>query len=274
MSDVSSSAPVPPNRLPEVAQGNRTPISKKEKPKYGPVAAISITVGAFFASQLLVGLAIGLLPMLFGWEVSQVDTWLTESVLAKFLTILAVEAVLLWLIWQFMKSRRIPAKSIGLVKPEVRDISYAIIGYVVYFVLFIALTVIAKGFFPGLDLEQEQEIGFSRATTGNALWLVFATLVILPPVTEEIVCRGFLYTGLRNKLPKIIAAIITSIIFAAAHLQWGSGKALLWAAALDTFVLSMILVYLRDKTGRLWSPILVHMFKNGLAFTILFVFRL
>lgn len=274
MSDASSNAPVPPNRHPDANQAKPSHVLKNESIKYGPVAAIAITIGTFFASQFLVGLSFGLLPVLLGWDVSRVDSWLTESVLARFMTILAVEAVMLWLLWQFMKSRNISLASIGLVKPEIRDISYAIIGYVSYFVLFIALTIAVKGFFPGLDLEQEQQIGFSRSTTGNALWLVFASLVILPPIAEEIVCRGFLYTGLRNKLPKITAAIITSIIFAAAHLQWGSGNALLWAAALDTFVLSIILVYLRDKTESLWSPILVHMIKNGLAFSLLFIFHL
>lgn len=255
-------------------QAERPHATENDRPKYGPFAAIFVTVGAFFASQLLVGLAIGLLPALLGWEVARVEALLKDSVLAQFLTILAVEVVLLWLLWQFMKSRRISLRSIGLVKPEYRDITYAIFGYIAYFALLVVLTALVQDIFPGVDFEQEQEIGFNRSTTGSALWLVFASLVILPPITEEIVCRGFLYTGLRNKLPKIVAAIITSIIFALAHLQWGSGNPLLWAAAVDTFILSMVLVYLREKTGSLWSPILVHMMKNGLAFALLFVFRL
>lgn len=276
MSGVSSSAPLPPAQQSGVA----AEVTEKQrehrdgKPKYGPLAAIAVAVGAFFAAQLLVGLAIGLLPAMLGWDVGRVDAWLRGSVLAQFLTILMVEVVLLWLIWQFMRSRRISLKEIGLIKPEYRDISYAIIGYIVYFALLLMLTAVVRDVFPGIDFEQEQEIGFSRSASGHALWLVFASLVILPPVTEEIVCRGFLYTGLRNKLPVISAAIITSVIFALAHLQWGSGNALLWAAAVDTFVLSMVLVYLREKTGSIWSPVLVHMMKNGLAFTILFVYRL
>jgi len=240
---------------------------------YGPIAAIIVTVSAFFGAQIIVGLLIGLLPAVMRWEIDRVEALLAESVPAKFLIILFVEVLTLWLLWLFVRSRKVTLKSIGLVRPEVRDISYAIVGYVAYFALFIAISIVAKAAVPGLDLNQEQEIGFSRGTSGGALWLVFASLVILPPVTEEIVMRGFLYTGLRNKLPKLAAAFITSVLFAAAHLQWGSGNALLWVAALDTFVLSMILVYLRDKTGSLWSPILVHMFKNGLAFVLLFIYK-
>lgn len=240
---------------------------------YGPVAAIIVTVGTFFGAQIIVGLLIGLLPIVTDRDMSGIEALLAESVPAKFIMILFVEVLTLWLLWLFLRSRKVVPRSIGLVQPEIRDISYAIVGYVAYFILFIAISIVAKAAVPGLDMNQEQEIGFSRGVSGGALWLVFASLVILPPVTEEIVMRGFLYSGLRNKLPKFIAALVTSVLFAAAHLQWGSGKALLWVAALDTFALSMILVYLRDKTNSLWSPILVHMLKNGLAFTLLFIYK-
>ena len=85
--------------------------------------------------------------------------------------------------------------------------------------------------------------------------------------------RGFLFTGLTQKMNVVLAAIVTSIIFAAAHLQWGSGAPLLWAAAADTFTLSMVLVWLRHKTGSLWPGIGVHFIKNGIAFLALFVFK-
>ena len=247
--------------------------AKHRRVGYGPIAAVLVTVGVYFASQVAVGLLVSLLPLITGWSVERLQDWLSESVGAQFITILLVEAVTLWLIWLFLQARKVSLKKIGLVRPQLRDIAYAVAGYIVYFALFIAISALTKALIPGLDLEQEQEIGFSKATSGTALLLVFASLVVLPPVTEEIVARGFLYTGLRSKLSFANAAVITSVLFALAHLQWGSGNALLWVAALDTFVLSLILVFLREKTGSLWSPILVHLFKNGLAFTLLFIFK-
>lgn len=251
----------------------KEPTQKTSKVGYGPLSAILVTIGVYFFAQLVVGLAVSLLPLLTGWDTQQLREWLTGSAFAQFGTILLVEVITLWLIWRFLKGRQVLLSKIGLVWPRMRDVGYALAGYAVYFVLFIAISVLAREFVPGLDLEQEQEIGFNKQTTGAALWLIFASLVILPPVTEEIVVRGFLFTGLRNKLSFVTTAIITSVLFAAAHLQWGSGNALLWVAALDTFVLSLILVYLREKTGSLWSPILIHMFKNGLAFMLLFIFK-
>ena len=77
--------------------------------------------------------------------------------------------------------------------------------------------------------------------------------------------------GLRTNLPVVPAAIITSILFGAAHLQFGSDKPLLWIAAMDTFALSMVLVWMRVKTQNLWAPITLHMLKNTVAFVLLFI---
>ena len=126
-------------------------------------------------------------------------------------------------------------------------------------------------FLPGVNLEQEQQLGFDKETQGAALALIFIALVILPPLIEEIVMRGFLYTGIRQKLKIWQAALITSFVFCIAHLQLGEGAPPLYVAAIDTFFLSLFLVYLREKTGSLWAGIFTHGIKNGLAFTLLFI---
>ncbi len=254
-------------------QTEKPAVGKHRHVGYGQVAAVLVTVAVYFGAQILVGVIVSLVPLFNGWSTERLQDWLQDSVAAQFGTIFLVEALTLWLIWLFLKGRRVALKTIGLVRPELRDVGYALAGYAVYFVSFIAISIITKMLLPSLNMNQEQELGFSKETTGAALALVFASLVILPPITEEIVTRGFLYTGLRKKLPVVIATIITSMLFAAAHLQWGSGNALLWIAALDTFVLSLILVYLREKTGSLWPSIAVHMFKNGMAFALLFIFK-
>jgi membrane protease YdiL (CAAX protease family) len=71
---------------------------------------------------------------------------------------------------------------------------------------------------------------------------------------------------------KIVPAVIlTSLIFASAHLPEGGAAGLLYIAALDTFILSLVLIYLREKTGGLWASITLHAIKNGIAFVALFV---
>jgi membrane protease YdiL (CAAX protease family) len=72
-------------------------------------------------------------------------------------------------------------------------------------------------------------------------------------------------------MPVLSAALLTSAIFAAAHLPEGGSGGPLYIAAIDTFILSLVLIYLRIKTGNLWASITLHALKNGVAFVALFV---
>jgi membrane protease YdiL (CAAX protease family) len=151
------------------------------------------------------------------------------------------------------------------------DVVYALAGFALYFVGYAIVLTIATHIFPSINVDQKQELGFQNTSGTINLFLTFLSLVILPPIVEETVFRGFVFSGLKNKLPFIYAAIGTSLLFASAHLQYGSGKPLLWIAALDTFTLSMVLCYLRQKTGGLWAGIFLHALKNGIAFVSLFL---
>lgn len=250
-------------------------LSEAEQPKrniaWGPVAAILASILIYYMSQVFVGLLVSLIPIMQGWSEDRLENWLETSIVAQFGTIFLLEAATLWLLWVFLKGRKAKPADLGLVRPQLKDAGLAIAGYVAYFTFLVIVTAIAGQLIPSLNMEQEQELGFDRSTTGLALLPVFASLVLLPAFTEEVLARGFLYTGLRTKLPMLAAGLITSAMFAAAHLQGGTTDELLWIAALDTFTLSMVMVYLREKTGSLWPAIGVHFMKNGLAFTYLFI---
>ena len=90
-------------------------------------------------------------------------------------------------------------------------------------------------------------------------------LVIVTPIFEETVFRGFLFKGLRRRLPFWAAASVVSVMFAFAHGQWN--------VALDTFVLSLILCFLVEKNNSLIPSILLHELKNEVAFTALFILK-
>ncbi len=239
-----------------------------------PQEAVGITVAVYFISQLVAGLAIGIYGGARGYGDERLASELDSSALYQFIFILLVEAITIGLLYVFMKRRRTPWVAIGWVKPRWRDIPYAVGGFVAYFGLY-ALVVfnLLTALFPQVDTEQSQELGFDTTAVGPELLFIFVSLVILPPLVEEILVRGFMFTGLRTRMPVIVAALVASLVFAAAHLQWGSGKPLLWTAAADTFVLSMVLIWLRHKTGSLWPGIIVHFMKNGIAFTVLFIFK-
>jgi membrane protease YdiL (CAAX protease family) len=214
---------------------------------------------------------VALLAMMVGLRGNELTVWLQDSTLAQFLSIAAIAVFNVLIITWFLKRSGISLQKIGVINPRARDIAYALVGFIAYFIIYIASIILISNFVPGLNVEQEQEIGFKTGQTGLNLWLVFVSLVILPPLIEEFIMRGFLFSGLRQRLKFVYATAITSILFALAHLPAGK-EGLLWVGAIDTFILSGILCYMREKTGSIAPGIGVHALKNGLAFSVLFIF--
>jgi membrane protease YdiL (CAAX protease family) len=161
--------------------------------------------------------------------------------------------------------------TIGLKTPKIRHIAYGILAAVPYYILYIIAVVIIGAIIPGLNVNQTQQIGFNSVHGVLPLLLAFVSLVVVPPLAEEIAMRGFLYTGLKKWLPKIISGLVVSVLFGAAHLAEGGSAGPLWIGAMDTFILSLVLVFLREKTGNLWAGITLHALKNGAAFISLFL---
>ncbi len=256
-----------------IVAGGPEPKAKPVKKMWGPVSAVVLTIFIYLATQIVTEVIILLYTNSKGWSTSTAQAWLTSSVLAQFFMIFLIEALVVLAVYGVLKLRRLSMKAIGLVKPHAKEALYALIGFGIYFLAYIAIFFVVQKLVPQINLDQKQEIGFETAKSTKDMIFVFLSLVILPPIAEEILVRGFLYTGLRTKLKFIPAAIITSILFAMAHLQFGSGAPLLWAAAIDTFTLSMVLVYLRETRNSLTASIILHMLKNGMAFMLLFVFK-
>lgn len=248
-------------------------VGMKKSTRWNAFEAISVTVFIYFAGQLLGGLLAYGIAFLTGRGNDIALDWLQKGVYGQFLNILLIEIFSIGLIYIFIKRRRSSLKSIGLWdRPRWIDMAYVLSGYLVYFVLYLIIVNVVAKFITSVNVDQSQQIGFDTAR-GLQLVPVFISLVVLPPITEELLMRGFLYTRLRQNIPRVTAVVITSSLFAIAHLQAGSGAALLWIAAVDTFVLSLVLIHLREKTGKLWAPMGLHSLKNFIAFLSLFVFH-
>jgi membrane protease YdiL (CAAX protease family) len=250
------------------------PAKKNEKHEtrpasWGPAAAIIVTAVGMIMGQVFAGVFVTLLSAMRGAGVADVEMWL-RSTSVQFLLVALSALFTVLILALFMRWRRLPWRKLGFERgPLWRDLGLALLAIPVYFG---ALMVVAglAGAFLGVDLDQEQEIGFTQVAGTAGLLMAFVSLVVLPPLVEEVLFRGFLFTGLRTKLNFAVAAVITSILFAIPHL-FASSEGLLWIAAIDTFVLSLVLCYLREKTGALWAPIVLHALKNGAAFTFLFI---
>lgn len=256
------------------ASSNPEPVIERQ-PLDGPRAAIFSLVATGFIYLVVPAIAALLViiyPRLQGQSLKQIEAWLTSSIVAQFFYVLLAETLTIALIFWLLKRFRWSWKTIGLIKPRWYHPLVGIAAAVPYFVLYVAMAKAVSALVPGFDINQEQQIGFDSVHGTLQLTLTFISLVVLPPLAEEITMRGFLYTGLRKWLPRILAALAVSVLFGAAHLSEGGPAGPLWVAALDTCILSLVLIGLREWTGNLWAGITLHATKNFVAFLALFIF--
>jgi len=99
------------------------------------------------------------------------------------------------------------------------------------------------------------------AITGGSLPLQLLNVVILAPLTEEIVFRGLIFSRLRRSFPAWVASGVSALIFGVAH-----GNPIHIAYA---FVLGLFLALLRERAGSLLAPLLCHVAFNGTSYLLM-----
>lgn len=246
-------------------------IPSLEAKKWGFLIPILIVVaGHLLFAYLLAPIWFGLLYDVWFADTSATIIAWVKLPYVNFALSLAVTAMQLSLLFWYVSYRGSSLRSLGLNRPKPRYLVNGLLAYGIYFLIYFGIFALIYTFIPAIDINQQQELGFGTVS-GFGLVMALITLVILPPIAEEILMRGFLYHSLKQQLPHVWAVIVTSILFAAAHLQLGAGGPPLWIAAVDTFLLSLVLIKVTDYSKSLWPAIIVHMVKNGVAFVSLFI---
>jgi len=250
------------------------PKSRKAIPNNAYYAILFLVV-LFFASQFISAIIILIYPELKGYNAVQTDNWVNSSIVSQFFLVLITETIVVASIILFLKRRRISLQTVGLGKFNFIDIFYFLLALPIFYISYFAIVDLLTGLHVGLNVNQKQHIGFNPAVVHGPEYLIltFISLVILPPIAEELMFRGFLLANLRKIMPLFFAAIVTSILFALPHLFEGGKSGLLWIAAIETFVLSLYLVFLRLKTNRIYASIFLHASNNLIAFIALYLVR-
>jgi len=221
-------------------------------------------VFCFFIAQIFVFL-IGQLFNVFNISLISTNEAVLNSVVLSAVYLITIFLVLfLPRIFEKLKHYHLENVDIGWHRlPRWGDILLTPASLVIYFILSALTIFVISKVFPNFDINQAQNIGFDNLNTQIDYILAFVSLVIIAPIAEETLFRGYLYGKLRQHVPIWLAVVVVSVTFGALH---GS-----WNVAIDTFVLSIILCILREMTGGLWAPLLLHMTKNGIAFYFLFI---
>jgi membrane protease YdiL (CAAX protease family) len=104
--------------------------------------------------------------------------------------------------------------------------------------------------------EPEQE---DIAESFGTLPVQILLIVVAAPISEEVCFRGMLYGGLRERIPRYLAALIGGLIFGALHALTGL------SAVPPLAIFGIVLCLLYEKTGAIWPGIMLHMLNNSVA---------
>jgi hypothetical protein len=146
--------------------------------------------------------------------------------------------------------RGINWKSIGFGKFQWSTLNIGcgllIVSYLIILVHNITLTAL------GIET-QGDEISQLLELLESPVWF-FLVGAVLAPLVEEIFFRGFLFQGLRTRYGWVSGMLISSAIFAVAHLDP--------ASLIPTFILGSLLAYLYHRSNSVWPGVILHMAVN------------
>jgi membrane protease YdiL (CAAX protease family) len=93
----------------------------------------------------------------------------------------------------------------------------------------------------------------------GALPVQILLIAIAAPISEEVCFRGMLFGGLREKLPRIGAALLSGLIFGGLHALTGV------TAVPPLIAFGFVLALLYEKTGSIVPGIILHVLNNSVA---------
>ena len=228
------------------------------------ILGIAFPVWVFLGFMLAQAIILGVLAAFqaAGISFDEVNPSIFNAAAAAVIYGLAILIVLgvPWLV----KRRKTSREELGLQRlPSWTDIAWTPVAMLGYLIVAGIVMQLATYLLTFVDYSQVQQTGFSEVATRIEYILAFISLVVIAPIAEEVLFRGYLLGKLRKFAPLWLSILITSALFAAVHFQWN--------VAIDVFVLSIALCLLRVWTGSLWTSIFLHMLKNGVAYYFLFI---
>ncbi len=223
-----------------------------------PVDAVVVFVVGWFAAPLLFVLYFSIFSFvpLFHDFLKQ----LSNSGLAANLILVAFSAVTAFLVvGLYLRRHKSGLSAIGLKKFKfLQAVLYVAIGFVVLYASVAGAYKLVQLLWPHFNANQPQVNQFTSARSASEKLLSFLALVVVAPLIEEIVFRGFMFPAFTKRMGVIWGAIVTSIFFGIAHWQLN--------VSIYTIMLSLILCGLYYKLRSIWPGIAFHMLNNYLAF--------
>lgn len=213
---------------------------------WGRLASLGLGVAALLAGQMA---ALTALSWWYGLPVSQLPDLGGDGVAVALIIIVStpVEVSLLMLFAQ--RAGGNPLDYLGLTLPSRTQVLFGILAVVALIVVANAVSILL-----GRDIVTNFQSDIYR-TAAAAGWLplLWLAVVLMAPIGEEVLFRGFLFRGwLKTPSDTWPAIAITAGLFALMHVQYD------WFVIAQVFAFGLLLGWMRWATGSTLLTMLLH----------------
>ncbi|HAL71331.1 MAG TPA: hypothetical protein DCP71_06110 [Verrucomicrobiales bacterium] len=161
-----------------------------------------------------------------------------------------------------------PVELFGLQRLTFRQVATAALVFMIPTCIVVMLTSAGvthwmQGFWP--DLEQQATVeAFRNSKDPMAKAMLVIAAVVVAPIVEETVFRGFIYGVIKRFTDSYFAAVCSAVLFAIVHLHMGS--------VIPLAVLALIFCAAYERTGSLAVPMVMHGLFNGTSIGLMILF--
>lgn len=107
----------------------------------------------------------------------------------------------------------------------------------------------------GVETSQDSVKALKESNQPEIIALMAVAAMLVAPICEEVVFRGYFYPALKHHCGAVCAAIASALVFSAAHASL--------VALLPLILLGLVFVWLYEKTGSIWAPVALHFAFNS-----------
>lgn len=224
---------------------------------------IKILIWIFFYFEVL-SVATALFQFLFKYHQTKIF-WL-YTLLSSLLLDLIIFFLLAY--WLYINCKQ-NFKALGIEKISLwRNIRLGFFSYFAFFPVLFFLVQYSVKFIEHRGVPfTPQPILFFLLMEQNPYILLLAVLfiVLIGPITEELLFRGLLYTSLKKAIGVYQAMFISAIFFSLLHMNI--------MGFLPILGLGLLFAYIYEKTGSLTSAITMHIIHNSFMLSFLIILR-
>lgn len=226
---------------------------------WGIGQALVVFLGAWVVLTILVIIEVRLLAPYVPFINTFLEQLRAGQLQATFELDLANAVGGLLLVWYYLRQHGVGWRSVGW-----RGFSiFKALGYfaAVFLVFVIAINVVLAliaALDPSFNANQAQSNDFTGTNALNHPTIAIIALVIVPPILEETVFRGFMFPAFAKRFGTVWGAVLSSILFGLAHLQAN--------VSVYTFLLGLLLCFMYTKLRSVFPGMALHMLNNYLAY--------